>query len=332
MKQHELMELIGLATTDVKMVNFFEQHQLGKLPKRITPNQNTKSLIFKPLNISFWFKYDITNNRFQPPISPKNDDYKFVAYLSSIMFTHVDDSVKKPDPKDDAFWDVIPSPLHSGEEIAKLMGPPTYEIDSLTIYEKIIEEDKVLKVFYNREKKNTLTTSCQVSIVEQSEILSRIFFDSKYNHESMVFLRNSFAIIIKWLYDNHYLMLDQQIYQRKLANNTDDVLTFIHQELNSHLWSNQLTNETYLGSFLYTISSNRNTYDANGNKVYFYIQDIILDCLGKREEFEKVYEENFNQVDYYLDAIVFDGELYRKVIDQLTIKFKQFKALKLEKN
>ncbi|MDQ1148086.1 hypothetical protein [Sphingobacterium zeae] len=41
-KQSELIKLVGLASTDTSLVQFFERHGLGKLPKTITSNQGTK--------------------------------------------------------------------------------------------------------------------------------------------------------------------------------------------------------------------------------------------------------------------------------------------------
>lgn len=328
MKQSDLIELIGLSSTDPKLVSFFEKYQLGKLPKTITPNQGTKSIIYKPLNISFWFKYDITNDRFQPPISPKNDDYKFVAYLSSIQFTHQDDSAKKPDPKPQDFWDVIPAPVLSVEAIEKIMGEATNTYSDQTIYEMKMDPDTVLKVFYTWDKKKNLSAGSAVSVIEQSELIESVYFESRYNQESFPFSKRCANVMVKWLFDRRFLCLSDAIYKDGLAEDSDTIVKFVHQYLNGHVWNNQLMHVDYLRSFLYYLPSNTNFYDHQNNKHSFYIRDIILICLDKKERFDLLYNQDIRQSDQFLNDIIFDSRLYNQMSMILNSKFDNFIKLK----
>lgn len=328
MKQSDLIELIGLASNDPKLLMFFEKYQLGKLPKTITPNQGSKSIIYKPLNISFWFKYDITNDRFQPPISPKNDDYKFVAYLSSIQFTHQEDSAKKPDPKPQDFWDVIPAPILSVEAIEKIMGEAASTYSDESIYEMKMDPDTVLKVFYTWDKKKNLSASSNVSVIEQSELISSVYFESRYNQESFAFSKRCANLIVKWLFDRRFLALSDAIYQDGLAADSDAIVKFVHQYCNGHVWNNQLLPVDHLRSFLYYLPRNTNFYDNQGNKYSFYIQDIILVCLGKKESFDILYDQDITQSDQFLNEIIFDSRLYNQMSLILNTKFDYFITLK----
>ncbi|ERJ57671.1 hypothetical protein [Sphingobacterium paucimobilis] len=323
-KQSELIALIGLSSTNARLVDFFERHDLGKLPKSLTPNQGTKSIIYKPLNISFWFKYDIKNDIFQPPISPRNDNYKFVAYLSSILFTHVDHSNKRPDPKPQDFWDVLPSPGLHPQEIEHLIGSPLYENEVEKAYEKPEGKENILTIKYTKNGKDNISYSSWIAIREQLEIVNRDFFNRSIELESFPFLRRAYTAIIKWLFDSRFLSIDDNLYQLPLKAEQDHILDFVDQHLNSHLWKNQLKDLPYLPSFLYAITTNRKLTDPKGNTVSFYIRDIILTALDQKETFEDLYEDSFNAVDQFLNGIVFDDNLYKQLSILLTEKFNVF--------
>jgi len=326
MKQSDLIALIGLPSNDPKLIAFFEKYQLGKIPKTITTNQGTKSVLYKPLNLSFWFKYDIKNERFQPPVSPTGDNYKFLPYLKSVMFNHVDDTVKTPDPKPKDFWDLIPHPRESYQKVADLMGQPAEKMDTQTTFEMTIGADTLLTVQYNQDNKGTLKSSTWVSIIEQSEIVSAVFFDPKYQQEDFPFKRRAYSAIIKWLYNKGWLLLQEQEYGQQL-NSEAALLDFIGMKLKGHLWANQIADIKYLRSFLYTICSNRSIRDKHGNKISFYIRDIVLECMGKKNEFDILYKGPFEHIDLFLNELIFDDQIYEKIAANLTARYEIFNLL-----
>jgi hypothetical protein len=328
MKQSELIDLLGLPSTDTSMIAFFQKHQIGKLPKSITPNQGSKCIIFKPMNISFWFGYDIKNDRLQPPVSPRNDNYKFVAYLRCIMFTHVDDSLKTPDPKPQDFWDVIPSPMYAPEKIEGLMGGPSERNDYETTFDMSIGTDQLLKVRYTKDKKKNLMCTSWIAIMEQSEIINRVFFNATYTAEDFPFIRRAYTCVIKWLYDSRFLQMDERVYEGGLKGETAEILDFVHHHLKGHLWANQIISATGLRSFLYTVTTNRSVKDEQGNKIPFYIRDIILECTGHKREFEVRYDQDFGTIDSFLNDIPFDSKVYETVGNALTAKLEIYKKLK----
>lgn len=328
LKQSELVELLGLSSVDSRMVHFFEQHGLGKLPKTITPNQGTKSVVCKSLNISFWFKYDIKNEKFQPPISPKNDNYKFIAYLSSIMFTHNDHSEKQPDVKSLDFWDVLPLPTSTQDKVQALMGNPINDAEGEKIYEITIGEDRSITVRYSDGGKGKTLYSSWIAIKQQSEIISRDFFNRSHDFEDFPFLRRAHTVIIKWLFDNKLLQIDNQAHSSELPSHPEAILDFVDIYLNNHLWKNQLVDTAYLSSFLYTITTNRKLTDPHGNTTTLYIRGLLLEVLNQTAAFEHLYENNFEAVDQFLNDIVFDDALYQGAIILLNEKFKLFKSWK----
>lgn len=327
-KQSELIKLVGLASTDTSLVQFFERHGLGKLPKTITSNQGTKSIICKSLNISFWFAYDITNDHFQPPISPRNDNYKFKAYLSSIIFTHREHSGKHPDPKPKDFWDVLPPPSASREETEMVMGPPVHINDDSWSYKLSIAEEKNLVLNYTKSSRNQLSYNSWISIRQESEIVSRVFYDRKNDFENFPFLRRAHSTIIKWLFDSRFLQLNEDVYQLPLKGDAETILDFVEHHLKNHLWKNQLVDTDQLSSFLYHITTNRIVQDPEGNRVSLYIRTIILEILNQAEVFEQIYEQNFSATDQFLNDILFDETLYSDISAVLTEKFKLFQSWK----
>ncbi len=326
LKQSELIALLGLPSTAPQMVSFFEQYDLGKLPKTITPNQGTKSVVSKSLNISFWFKYDIKNDKHQPPVSPKNDNYKFVAYLSSIMFTHTEHSDKRTDPKPIGFWDVLLPPNALQNDVQTLMGNPVDRTALESTYEMALNTDQVLTVKYSDGGKGKLLYSSWVAVKQQSEIIGRNFFNRDHDFESFPFLRRAHTVIIKWLFDNRLLHIDKQVYEIPLKPEEGAILDFVDTYLNNHIWKNQLVDAPLLSSFLYTITTNRLLTAPDGTPISFYIRSLLLETLDQTAAFERLYEDHFDAVDQFLNHIIFDAPLYQGAVSLLDEKFKLFKT------
>lgn len=325
MKQNELLELIGLKSTDQKLVNYFEKFNLGKPPKTINANQMRKSIEYKPLNFSFGFEYHITNDHFQPPISPKNDDYNFVAYLSSIDFFSKTVSAKKPDPKTEDFWDVSPNPIISIEDFKKISRSDIESDENFLSITKSLDNDKKLWLTY--DVKNKMITQCFARIKTHSEIISHVFFDNNSAITGKTVHLN--AMLIKWLFENNYLLLDENVYEKQLKNNTDDMLSFIQTHLKNHLWDNQITDTKFLRNFLFTTHQNNwGLMNENGEKIMFYFRDIFLKSVGKFGLFEKLYVESFEKAELFIGEISFDDENYKKFSMAMTENFDLYKKLK----
>lgn len=327
MKQSELIALLGLTSWDPRLQEFFTKYQLGKLPKVITANQMSKHILCKERNISFWFKYAIKNDHFQPAISPKNDDYKFLPYLSSVIFTHVEDSAKSPDGKDLSFWDVIPAPLRAPEAIEKRMGKPLFESASERQFMMPIDTYGQLRVNYSMDRKGQLSANCWIHIQENAEIIASDQFNSKYMQENSPFMRRAYTCIIYWLIQNKYLLLDSEIYQAGIQPDSVVLLDFVHRHLHGHLWDNQLVDQQHLRGFLYSIISRRPVRDPAGNSLMFYIQDLILYCLAKEEAYALHDNQGIDKLHSFLNQLPFEGSLYSQVAQLLTSKFQTYRGL-----
>src|SRR5687768_14522584 len=110
MTQQDLIQLIGLKSTDPQLLAHFEKYGLNKPPKSLTPNNSSKIIYDKERNLSYAFSFEVRNDRFYPPmdVDAKNPDYKFVAWLTEISFLYKEPSAGKPDPKDATFWNITP--------------------------------------------------------------------------------------------------------------------------------------------------------------------------------------------------------------------------------
>lgn len=81
MTLQDLVCLIGAKSMNLRIAQLFEQNNLGKPPKKIISNQGQKAFKDKQQLIDYIFKFDITNDKYYPPVSVRNDDYTFDNYL-----------------------------------------------------------------------------------------------------------------------------------------------------------------------------------------------------------------------------------------------------------
>lgn len=87
MKQTEIIELIGLKSTEPKLIAFFEKYGL-KAPKTVNANSSGKAIRHKEYNIDFDFHYDIVNDAFYPPVSPKKTIMTLLLIYGISTYTH----------------------------------------------------------------------------------------------------------------------------------------------------------------------------------------------------------------------------------------------------
>ncbi|MBC7757084.1 MAG: hypothetical protein H7Z20_10710 [Bdellovibrio sp.] len=64
--QQDLMHLMGLKISDVRLINHFDAVRL-KQPKSCTPNNSTSDIANKAESTHYWFNYQVTNEACHPP-------------------------------------------------------------------------------------------------------------------------------------------------------------------------------------------------------------------------------------------------------------------------
>ena len=321
MNQKECYDLIGLPATDPKVLEYFAKYELGKVPK--TANTSCavmgKTIEDKERNIIFSFKWDLTNDRFYPPVSPKKDNYNFNLFLSKI-------SIGRNYPRkrfyfnDPDFYDVTHSLDTSYDALVKLYGEPDKRYN--VVFSKNLTSDFRLRVFYDPKIDSCIEITYE--IITCAHFLNH--YDFNQNEQSYVQDEALSCMLVKWLYDNHYLKIDDKYYQTKVLNTKESVRNLVNQALRGHLWDNQITAEPLLRNFLFYVGSARTLKNENGEEVSFYNKPLILRQFGLFEEWDALGNtEKQNQV---LLKIVMNEESYAAYYKTMNENFELFKQLK----
>lgn len=314
MKQSEIISLVGLASTDPKLLAFFAHHGL-KSPKSVNANQSGKVVRYKEYNIDFVFDFDIVHDDYYPPVSAKQNDYDFIAYLRDAYFYPPGKHNKIPAD----FWDVTPDPAASYDEFAhyfQLAEPGNFTKKLNPLIE--IEAD------YSLKKQKCEHIAC--SIAQEREIVSYHFFDPDNEHNLWP---EAYTFLIKWLFDNRFLEVADSVYQLGLPASHHAILEFVTRHLKNRLWNNQLKAVPELFGFLQAIRSNNGVWkDENKKKVVLYQNHLFLMANGKYDAYQKLFYEDIFEADELCKATRFTPETAQLYINLLTERFALYKRIK----
>ncbi|RBL88110.1 hypothetical protein [Chitinophaga flava] len=324
MTVHEIIGLMGLKSTVPQIIQLFETCELGKPPKSVNANQGNKSFQDKKNQLSFGFKFDITNERFYPPVSPKQDDYNFECYLTSVvLFSGGSGRKKTADTKADAFWEGFISPKSSYEECLAFFDMKGEED---TIIRKPLNEVAEVVVWFSGDRSRI--TDMELRIMETREIFSMYNFDTQY---TMNKVKQAYSLLVKWLFDNRYLILPEQAYQETLGLDHAALLEFTGKYLKNHIWTTQLVEDPLLVSFLYKIGSNQSITIPGGESVNVYIKHLYIKASGKWDQHQDIYNNStMAAVDEFESSIHLDEAQSLQFLQTLTSMFELFKQVPKE--
>jgi len=324
----DLIGLIGLKSTDPRIARLFEQYNLGKPPKTITANQGSKGYQDKQQLIQYSFKFDITNDRYYPPVSIRNNDYTFENYLYNITVFSKPQRGKKEftDLKPLTFWEGFINPESSFDECLSYFDHQFKGPSHAIFFQKQLNDIAKIKTWFSPDKKGI--TAIETGIIEATEIFAHHDFDptNKFNT-----VPQSYSLLVKWLFDNRYLNLPEEVYSQELNLDHQDILAFTQAHLKNHIWDTQIKEIPYLRAFLFKISSNSSVEGENGERINFYIKNLYIKVAGKWEEHQKIYSEDILRVDDFERGVFLDAVQSREFLDVLTEYFGLFGRLTKEK-
>ena len=330
MKFLELIDLIGLQSTDPKLVAWFEENNLGKLPKTITSNQGNKTFNDKINSVSYQFKYDIKHPDYYPPVSPKNNNYTFNVFLSTIIvFSNYRRNKKKfEDPKPLSFWEGFVNPKSSFEECLTYFDYKVHESvsdgDLLQYYfEKKLGDFAVVSVFYAADKSGI--KEIDLELFENSETFGYIDFktDNQYNT-----VKPAYTFAVKWLFDNDYLIKNES-FPKSLSYNHNDILNFVNTHLHNHVWDTQIKEIPLLYRFLLNIGSNTTIKKPDGSDANIFIKYMFIKASGKWEEWEAKYNvenRDWELLDQFESNIQLNELQAKNYFQILNESFEMYKA------
>ena len=316
---HEIIGLMGLKSTAPEIGQFFETNGLGKPPKSVNANQGQKSVQDKKNQLSFGFKYDITHEKFHPPVSPKRDDYNFDCYLYSVVLFEGSGRKNIADPKPATFWEAFINPQSSYSECLTLFN--VNEKKPGTVLRKPLNDVAEVVVWFSKDQSRI--TTIELRIIEARELFSMYDFDTRY---TMNTVKQAYALLVKWLLDNRYLLLPAHVYQAIPGFDEKTILDFTGKYLKNHLWTTQLIDDSALITFLYAIASNSNSTTSGGEKVNVYIKHLYIKAAGKWDQHQNMYiKETMEAVDEFERNLYLDETQSKKFLQTLTDQFELFK-------
>ncbi|MBV8256019.1 MAG: hypothetical protein JO154_25715 [Chitinophaga sp.] len=322
---HDIIALMGQKSTTPAMAELFASCSLGKPPKTVNANQSSKSFTDKANQLSFSFKFDITNEQFYPPVSPKNDDYNFESYLSSVVLFSASRGKKKvPDPKPASFWEGFIAPDATYESLLAFIGAD--DTKGKTIFRKSLNE--IAEVVIWTESKDHAISTMELRLKESREIFSQYNFVEKYTRNTV---KPAYSLLVKWLFDHHFLLLPEEAYQESLPANHTTILAFTAKYLRNHIWTNQLIADEILVSFLYKISSNRTIPLPDGSSMNVYIKHLFIQSSGQWDAHQEIYNNrNFEELDAFEGSITLNESQQQHFLQTLTQTFELFKQIPKE--
>ena len=285
----DIINLIGSKSTDQNILQWFEKYELKKPPKTINANQGSKSFDDKQNELSYYFSFDITNDEFYPPKSAKNDDYTFDCYLKSVSV--FERNKKGNTEKPNGFWENYINPNSTYEECCTFFNNEAKHTDYYTFFRKSLNDIVEIKVWMTPNKEQIRTI--ELCIKEEVEIFSIYNFKENNEHNTV---KQAYLLIVKWLFDNHFLLLSEEVYSKGLSLDIQEIRVFVSLNLLNHIWDNQidLFKEPDLYKFLFSVNSNSNIELINGEKMNVYARNLFLQEAGVWEEHQRIYNDAYD--------------------------------------
>ena len=120
-----------------------------------------------------------------------------------------------------------------------------------------------------------------------------ILFKEKNDHNT---IKQAYLLIIKWLFDNRFLLLPDNIYTKGLSFASKEIREFLFAHLHNHIWVNQSNRlkEPAIPQFLFNIDCDRDIELINEEKMNEFARNLFLKEAGVREEYLRIYNEDYN--------------------------------------
>lgn len=307
MKQSNLLALLGLPVTNSDLILFFEERGL-ELPKSIPvmkPNSTTPLSIKNSVGIrdkewgfSYYFRSELLNENFPVMKAGKN----YIPYFSEIIF---DGKLyqKRERKEPSSFWDVSPAPDSDLERITDYFGKFDTNRKYPQQYASFNSQVEIIVTLLPAENR---INGYFAKIKETDELLHQSEFDLKKS--SRVHFN---AMLIQWLFDNKYLKVSDQLSSVELSYSTAEVLKFIHESLNGHLWEDQLIEDTHLRKFM---------CDSISGKAGF--EKTFYELWGNLDHYETL---NWEEQERWTAGIPFNEESYSVFHRAMNQSFEEYK-------
>lgn len=279
----ELVGLVGAKGADERLIEWFAQQGLGKPPKSVTANQGRKSIKDKVRGMEHHFAFDIINDCFYPPVSLKGGGLE--CHLQAVsLFSH---APRRSAVLPDGFWDGWVGPDSSFEECVVFFGGQPEDFGDTHMFRRAVGEVAELKVWFSKKKQRV--DIIDVRLREDRQFIGWHDFDPDNVHNTM---KQASTLLVKWLFDGKYLVLDDAIYQRGLQDMHADILHFVHQHLKNHVWASQLVDDPALRRMLSHTQTSRRLTLKHGEVLELFAGHLYLKAANLWDAYQTLYNDD----------------------------------------
>lgn len=283
MNVSEWVGLVGTKSTDERLVEWFAQHDLARPPKSVTANQGRKSIKDKARGMEHHFAFDIINDRFYPPVALKSGSLE--CYLQAISLYAY--SPKGSAVLPEGFWSGWVGPGSSLEHCLAFFDGQFEDYDDTYLFRRAVGDVAELKLWFSLKKQQVETID--VRLVEDRQFLGAYDFDPENIHNTT---KQAATLLVKWLFDDRHLLLDDGVYQRGLEDDHEAILRFVHGHLNGHVWKSQLADDRALRDVLSHTQTSRRLVLKDGETLELFAQHLHLKAAGVWEAYQRVYNDD----------------------------------------
>ena len=309
----DFVSLIGAKGSDPQLVDWFEQHGIGKPPVSVTANQGAKSVKDKRHEMEYYFAFDIINDRFYPPVDGPRGG--LVCHLQSVLLF-----ARKPKGNvtlPAGFWDGFVGPDASFDECMAFFDGNVDAYTDTQLFRKPLGDDVELKLWFCPRKQRVETM--QVSIVQDHQFMGYHEFDQANAHNTV---KPAATLVVKWLFDGRHLLLSDDIYANELADDHAGILEFVRQHLNGHVWASQLNDNQALRQVLSHTQTSRPLKLSNGESLELFAQTLYLRAAGVWDAYQAIYNDDSlddwaGAVDRFRETVILDAGRRRDFVDML---------------
>ncbi|RBL90392.1 hypothetical protein [Chitinophaga flava] len=304
---HDLIQMIGRKSTDPEFVQWYTSLGIGAPPSAL--KDGGKLFQDKQHQLQIGFDYGIINDRFYPPVI-SDEDFNYDCYCSRIEVFQISYGANEDeyqDRKPATFWQDFIHPGSTLEECIEFFDG-NYGKDGAfhcyTFHKKLNETVELIVSFTSDNRR---IRWIEIFISECTEIFGyrqlSLDWKSKLSNWRGMELElrrlQPYLLLIKWLFDQRYLLLPEDVYQQPLGLDEQALLDFTNKYLNGHLWNNQLVDVPYLYDFLFSVAqSGYNTIKTPEGKTWdIHIDHLYIKAAELWETYKKL-EKNYKDPEW----------------------------------
>lgn len=323
---NDIVNLIGLKSTHQDITAWFQQYQLAKAPKTVNVNQDMKSIKDIDRGLEYFFGFDIKHDAFYPPYSPKNDDYTFDCFLVGVSVFNL--RKKSKQIIDDSFWQDHIHPGSTYEECYSYFQGQVEFSQYDICFRKMINDLVEINVKMKPDKSQI--TYIELGIGEAIEFFSAYDFDTDNEYNT---IKQAYLLVVKWLFDQRYLLLDEEVYAKGLSYDTHEIQHFLAENLHNHIWDVQLdlSQEPKLYAFLCRLESQSYEKLLVDNQLDMYIKHLFLKQAGVWQEHQQLYnkigDRDFQKIQELEESVFLNLEQSKSFVNNLTDLYGRYKDI-----